>query len=64
MGITPEITVDFDDNGEPIISVHGIKGVSCKDASAFLEKGLGVKTSDTKTKEYYERIVDKTKQRI
>ena len=46
MTTTPEITVDFDDNGEPIISVHGIKGVSCKDASAFLEKGLGVKTND------------------
>lgn len=60
----PEITVEFDDNGEPIISVHGIKGVSCKDASTFLEKGLGIKTNDTKTKEYYEKIVDKTRQRI
>ena len=64
MTTQPEITVEFDDNGEPIISVHGIKGVSCKDASAFLEKGLGIKTNDTKTKEYYEKIVDKTRQRI
>jgi hypothetical protein len=64
MTTQPEITVEFDDNGEPIISVNGIKGVSCKDASAFLEKGLGIKTSDTKTKEYYEKIVDKTRQRI
>jgi len=58
------IIVNFDDNGDPIIEAKGIKGASCKDITKFLEKGLGVITSDNKTPEYYERLVNVAKVRI
>lgn len=49
-----EIIVTFNENGDPIISAHGIKGKSCIDATKFLEKALGQKQDDIKTNEYYD----------
>lgn len=50
-----EIKISFDNEGNPIVAVHGVKGKSCKDLTAFLEKGLGTKTSDKTTSEYFEK---------
>ena len=50
-----EIKISFDDKGDPIVEVHGVKGKSCKDLTVFLEKGLGHKTSDKTTSEYFEK---------
>ena len=57
-----EIIVSFDDNGEAVITVNGVKGKSCKDVTKFLEKELGEVTSDKKTKEFYE--VEKVKANV
>lgn len=50
-----EITVIIDEQGNPQISVAGAKGATCKTLTAKLEAALGNTTSDTKTKEFYER---------
>lgn len=47
-----KIIVDFDENGNPTVSVEGVKGRSCKDLTAALEKALGKVTSDKTTAEY------------
>lgn len=57
-----EIVVNFDENGETIISVNGVKGKSCKDVTKFLERELGKVVEDKNTKEYYE--VEKVKNNI
>ena len=51
-----EIIIDFDEQGNPKITAKGIKGKSCKDVTAFLEKELGEKISDSNTREYYEHL--------
>lgn len=48
------ITVTISPSGDTTIQVSGIKGKSCKDLTADLEKSLGVTTSDTLTREYHE----------
>lgn len=52
-----EIVVNFDNEGNPIIEAKGIKGKSCKEVTAFLEKALGQKVSDTNSREFYEKEV-------
>ena len=59
-----EIVVNFDENGEAIISVNGVKGKSCKDVTKFLEKELGKVVEEKKTKEYYETEKVKNNVRI
>ena len=49
------ITIKFDELGDPQIDVKGIKGKSCKDVTAFLEKGLGKIKEDKLTREFYEK---------
>jgi hypothetical protein len=49
-----EVIITFND-GESTVETKGIKGKSCKKASEFIEKGLGDKKSDKKTKEFYEK---------
>lgn len=50
-----EIVINFDEEGNPIVEAHGVKGGSCKEMTAFIEKGLGQKVSDTNTREFYEK---------
>ena len=45
--------IDFLDDGTIEIHTPGLKGVSCKDKTKFLED-LGVVISDTKTAQYYQ----------
>lgn len=50
-----KITVVIDNNGDPTISVNGIKGRSCKDVTKALEKALGAVSKSTETQEAYEQ---------
>jgi hypothetical protein len=36
------------------VTVEGVKGESCKDLTAGIEKALGAKQADTETEEYYQ----------
>jgi hypothetical protein len=50
-----EIVVSTDEQGNPHITVRGVKGKSCKDLTVELEKALGVVTKDDLTHEYHAR---------
>lgn len=58
-----EITVDIAPNGNPTVSVKGVKGSACKALTAEFEKGLGKKVSSKETKEFYEQQPAQVKQR-
>lgn len=45
------IILDFDQDGAPIVTVHGAKGKSCLEATAALEKALGGVTKRVPTAE-------------
>ena len=47
-----EITVT--PTGETKIETRGFQGVSCRDASRFLEQALGQRTSEQLTAEFHE----------
>lgn len=47
------ITVTIDQEGNPTIAVSGVKGRSCKDVTAAVEKALGKSISDTPTEEMH-----------
>jgi hypothetical protein len=56
-----EITVEFFE-GKVTISVNGAKGKTCTDLTKKLEEALGEVTSDTPTKEMFEKpVVQKQK---
>lgn len=50
------ITVDIS-GGTSTISTKGFAGKACQDATAELEKAMGMKTSDVKTPEFEVREV-------
>ena len=50
-----EIIVTIDTEGNTNIETRGFAGSDCIKETADLEKALGVKTSDTKTREYNQR---------
>jgi hypothetical protein len=52
--MSEEIIVIIDQTGEPKLEVKGVKGKTCKDFSAALEKALGNVTKDDNTREFYE----------
>ena len=45
------ITVDIA-NGQATVETRGFQGKACLDATAELEKAMGLKTSDRKTPEF------------
>lgn len=47
----PTITVIIE-NGQSTVSTEGFQGKACMDATAELEKALGVTVSDRRTPEY------------
>lgn len=49
-----EIIMDVDEDGNCVIIVNGVKGKACTDLTKDLEAALGIKISDTKTREYDE----------
>jgi hypothetical protein len=49
------ITVDIDTDGSITIEGHGFSGPSCAQATAFLEKALGVETAKKIKPEFNER---------
>lgn len=59
-----EIIIEVSPTGQTTITTQGFKGKACKDATAALEKALGVITSDTPTREANEREELHTRNRI
>lgn len=58
------IQVTIDPKGDINIKTSGFQANSCLDATRFLEKALGLKSSDTPTEEYYatQQLTQKAKQ--
>ena len=50
-----EIEIVITPQAEITISVKNVKGASCKDVTAAIEKALGTVVDDTPTKEMYEK---------
>ncbi len=48
--------VEISEDGEVRITVKGIKGKSCKDATRQIEQALGRVTQDTPTPEMHEEV--------
>ena len=48
------IEVIISPTGETTVTANGIKGASCKDATAAIEKALGMVAQSTPTGEFYE----------
>ena len=55
------IIVDVSPAGEVNIEAKGYTGKSCVEATAFLEKALGQRTSQTKTSDYYKKETEQRK---
>jgi len=47
-----EIIIDFDENGNPMITAKGYEGPICEQETAELEKALGTVTARKLTKEH------------
>lgn len=47
------IEIMFNDDGQTVLTVKGVKGKSCKDATAEIEKILGETTNSKATSEMY-----------
>lgn len=50
-----EHIIEISPKGAVTVTVNGVKGASCKDATAILEKKLGIVTESTPTSEMYEQ---------
>ncbi len=50
-----EIEIVFTPEGEVRFETRGLKGKTCLDETAALEKALGTVTERTKTSEYYQQ---------
>jgi hypothetical protein len=50
------ITITITSEGETTIETKGFVGAACKDATAALEKALGMKTKDAPTKEANQKV--------
>jgi hypothetical protein len=59
-----EVFMDFNETDDPVISVKGVKGRSCKELTAALESKLGTVVDSQTTPEYNEREVAKTNARV
>jgi hypothetical protein len=57
------VTVEIDADGNPVVSVKGVAGKSCKDLTAELEKALGKVTDSSNTREFEQRGENKRQQR-
>ena len=42
----PQIVITIDAEGKATVDAHGFKGSGCKDATAAIERALGVVTDD------------------
>jgi hypothetical protein len=50
-----EIEIVFSPEGEVRLETRGLKGKTCLEETAALEKALGTVTGRTKTSEYYQQ---------
>ncbi len=49
----PILEITVSPQGETTIRTQGYEGASCREASKFLERALGVVTADARTAEYF-----------
>ena len=59
-----KITVRVSPKGEVVIKTEGFHGQTCKNASAFIEKALGKKTSDDETAEAFDEVNESTNEEL
>lgn len=60
MPLSREVILTIDQNGQVEIEVKGVKGPSCKDLTAGVEKALGKVTSTRKTGDYFQAQTNQT----
>jgi hypothetical protein len=58
------ITLIIDNKGGLKISVDGLKGTACKDATKTLERALGTVKDDQKTSEFYQQPQANNQQKL
>lgn len=56
MAQKPSITVSISPSGEINISTAGFSGKACQLATQELEKNLGITTSESLTREFYQNV--------
>lgn len=54
MTMQQQIRIDISPTGESQLQTSGFTGKTCQEASRFLERALGLKTSETLTSEYFQ----------
>jgi len=54
----PQIVFNFKRDGSVVCKTSGFRGSSCMDATAEIEKALGMVETEKKTEEYYLPNVD------
>lgn len=54
MPLAREVVLTIDDEGNVEMEVHGVKGPSCQDITAGVEKALGTVVSKKKTSECFQ----------
>lgn len=60
MPLQREVILTIDEDGNVEMEVKGVKGPSCQDLTAGVEKALGKVTSKKKTTEYFSQTTTQT----
>lgn len=60
MPLSREVILTIDEAGNVEMEVHGVKGPSCQDITANVEKALGSVVSKKKTSEYFQQTATQT----
>lgn len=58
--MTKIIEVIVAPSGETQVETKGFSGAECREASAFIEKALGTRASETLTAEYHHQLTRQT----
>jgi len=50
----PQVTIIIDADGQATVDAQGLRGASCKEATAAIERALGVVKDDQKKPEFHQ----------
>ena len=59
----PQVTIIIDAEGQASVEAHGYKGASCKEATAAIERALGVVKDDQKKPEFQQSAAQSAQNR-